>query len=69
VESPRDWTQRLLKHCGLEEEEAVYSPHETQRAVATASAMQVRRPINRDGLGVAEPYRALMGPFIDAYFE
>ena len=67
VEAPQIWTGKLLTHCGLAEEAAVYAPHETQRAVATASAMQVRQPINRRGLGVADPYRAHLKPFIDAY--
>lgn len=67
VEAPAAWTARLLAHCGLPEEEGAYTPHLTQRRVATASALQVRRPINRAGLGVAEPYRATMQPFIDAY--
>ncbi len=68
VEAPREWTQRLLAHCGLAEEDAVHTSHKTDRVVATASALQVRRPINRDGLGVADPYRAYMGAFTDAYF-
>jgi hypothetical protein len=28
----------------------------------------VRRPINRDGLNVAAPYRAHLQPFVDAYW-
>lgn len=67
VEDPPRWTARLLAHCGLSDEPGVHRPHETQRVVTTASAMQVRRPINRDGLGVAAPYRPWLGPFIDAY--
>lgn len=67
VENPALWTSRLLAHCGLDEEAAVYAPHLTERRVATASSLQVRRPINRDGMGVAEPYRAVMRPFIEAF--
>ncbi|WP_242137074.1 sulfotransferase [Sphingomonas sp. TREG-RG-20F-R18-01] len=67
VEAPAEWTARLLEHCGLDEEQGVYAPHLTQRRVATASALQVRRPINRDGLGVAEPYRSFLQPFTAAY--
>ena len=69
VASPEQWTRKLLLHCGLAEESAVYTPHATERVVMTASAMQVRKPINRDGLNVAAPYRAHLQPFIDAYFE
>ncbi len=68
VEQPELWTRKLLSHCGLSEETGVFTPHETERVVATASAMQVRQPINRSGLGVAEPYRAHLQPFIDAYY-
>jgi len=68
IEEPELWTRRLLDHCGLTEEAAVHASHKTQRVVATASAMQVRRPINRDGLNVAGPYREHLKPFIDAYF-
>lgn len=67
VDAPEEWTRRLLSHCGLEEEAAVHAPHKTERVVATASSLQVRRPINRDGLGVAEPYRPFLQPFLDAY--
>lgn len=67
VDDPAGWTARLLAHCGLGEEAGVYTPHLTERRVATASALQVRRPINRDGLGVAEPYRDFLTPFTDAY--
>jgi tetratricopeptide (TPR) repeat protein len=68
VDTPEDWTRKILAHCGLAEEAAVHAPHKTERVVATASAMQVRQPINRSGLGVAEPYRAHLKPFIDAYY-
>ena len=68
VDESAKWTARLLAHCGLAEEEAVYMPHLTQRRVATASSLQVRRPINRDGLGVAKPYRPFMQDFVDAYY-
>ena len=67
VEAPEDWTRRLLDHCGLDEEAGAFQPHLTERRVATASALQVRRPINRDGLNVAEPYRSHLQPFIDTY--
>ena len=67
VDAPEAWTRKLLDHCGLADEAAAYAHHETERAVATASSLQVRRPINRDGLNVAEPFRKHLQPFIDAY--
>lgn len=69
VDAPEEWTRKLMKHCGLTEEAAVFTPHMTERVVATASAMQVRRPINRDGLAVAAPYREHLQPFVDAYYD
>jgi tetratricopeptide (TPR) repeat protein len=67
VDQPQAWTRRLLAHCGLAEEPGVHAAHKTEREVRTASALQVRRPINRDGLNVAVPYRAHLQPFVDAY--
>jgi tetratricopeptide (TPR) repeat protein len=67
VAQPALWTAKLLAHCGLRDEPGVHSPHTTQRVVMTASALQVRRPINRDGLNVAAPYQAWLQPFVDAY--
>jgi tetratricopeptide (TPR) repeat protein len=67
VDAAPDWTRRILAHCGLPDEDAVHRFHETERVVATASALQVRRPINRRGIGVAEPYRPFLQPFIEAY--
>lgn len=67
VDDPEGWTRRILQHCGLADEAGAFAPHKTERVVATASALQVRRPINRDGIGVAEPYRDLMAPFERAY--
>jgi hypothetical protein len=67
VDDPDSWTRRILAHCGLAEEPAVFAPHENRRPVTTASARQVRRPINRQGIGSAEPYRQFLEPFCDAY--
>ncbi len=42
--------RRLLDHCGLPFEQACLNFHQTQRAVRTASAEQVRRPIYRQSI-------------------
>lgn len=68
VTDPETEIRRILAHCGLDEEAGVFTPHENDRAVMTASVMQVRNPISRAGIGVAEPYRGFMQPFIDAYY-
>jgi tetratricopeptide (TPR) repeat protein len=66
---PEQWIRAILGHCGLAEEPAAFTPHENRGRVTTASVMQVRRPINRAGIGSAEPYRPYLKPFIDAYFN
>lgn len=67
VTEPGPWISRMLAHCGLPEEPQAFAPHENRRPVSTASMMQVRRPINRAGVGAAEPYREFLAPFIAAY--
>jgi len=69
VADPAAWTRRLLAHCGLPEEPQVFAPHENARPVATASMVQVRRPIGRESVGSADPYRPFLEPFIAAYYD
>ena len=58
--------RRLLDYCGLPFEAACIDFHKTQRRVHTASAEQVRRPINRDGVDQWKPYAAWLGPLQQA---
>lgn len=67
VTDPHPWIRRLLAHCGLEEEPQVFEPHLAGRQVTTASTLQVRQPINRNGIDAAEPYREFLAPFLQAY--
>lgn len=67
VEQPEATISTVLAHCGLAPEAGVFTPHRTQRSVATASVSQVRQPINRSAVGAAEPYRRHLQPFIDTY--
>ncbi|MBS0212114.1 MAG: sulfotransferase [Proteobacteria bacterium] len=66
--------RQLLEHCGLPFEEGCLRFHENPRAVATASAEQVRRPINRDGLDQwrhfepwLNPLKHALGPVLGQY--
>ena len=43
-------SRRLYAHCGLEWTDAALNFHTQTSAVATPSAAQVRRPINRDAV-------------------
>lgn len=69
VGQPEHWIRRIAAHCGLSEEPAMFAPHRTRRLVTSASVAQVRRPINRDGIGSALPYREFLQPFMDAYYR
>ena len=59
-------TRRLLTYCGAPFEEACLRFHENPRAVRTASAEQVRRPIFREGLEQWRNYEAWLGPLAEA---
>jgi len=54
--------RRMLEHCGLAFEPACLEFHRTERSVRTASSEQVRRPINREGVGQWRDYEAYLAP-------
>ena len=58
-------TRRMLDFLGLEYEPQCLDFHLATDAVATASSEQVRQPLNRKGIGSAEPYRQWLGPLIE----
>ena len=58
-------TRRMLDFLGLEFEPQCLEFHKAADAVATASSEQVRQPLNRKGIGSAEPYRQWLGPLIE----
>lgn len=66
VSDPDTWIRNILAHCGLTEEPQVFTPHKNTMPVATASMAQVRRPIYRDSIGGAQPYREFLAPFSEA---
>jgi tetratricopeptide (TPR) repeat protein len=66
--------RRLLEYCDLPFEDSCLSFHENARAVSTASAEQVRKPIFRGGLEHwrhyepwLNPLKAELGPLNDTY--
>jgi tetratricopeptide (TPR) repeat protein len=74
VEDTEGEVRRLLEFCGLPFEPATLSFYENERAVRTASAPQVRKPIFREGLDQwrnyepwLEPLRRALGDVIEAY--
>lgn len=56
----------LLDFCGLPWDERCLDFHRTERPVRTASHAQVRQPLYRNAIGSADPYRAHLGPLIEA---
>jgi tetratricopeptide (TPR) repeat protein len=62
IDDPEGEIRALLGHLGLPFEEACLNFHENARAVRTASSEQVRRPINREGVGQWQAYAAWLGP-------
>jgi Sulfotransferase family len=74
VDDTEGEVRRLLEFCGLPFEPATLSFYENDRAVRTASAQQVRKPIFRDGLEQwrnyepwLEPLRRSLGDVLETY--
>ncbi len=62
IRDPDTEIRRLLDACGLPFEEACLRPHEARGAVSTASAVQVRKPINAEGVGGWKKYESQLAP-------
>lgn len=69
LDDPEGEVRAMLAYLGLPFEEACMEFHRNTRAVRTASSEQVRRPINRDGMGQWEPYAQWLGPLRAALGE
>jgi hypothetical protein len=74
IDEPEAEIRRLLDHLALPFEPACLNFHQTQRAVRTASSEQVRRPLNRDGIGQwrafepwLDPLKAALGPLVQTW--
>jgi tetratricopeptide (TPR) repeat protein len=57
--------RRLVAYCGLDWNDACLSFHETRRAVRTASAAQVRRPVYKSAVGRWRIYEKQLAPLIE----
>jgi len=51
VDDQEGQTRRILEHCGLGWDDACMAPERAERAVTSASAVQVRSPVNRSSIG------------------
>lgn len=66
VEDPETGIRRLLDFCGLEFEQQCLDFHSLKRPVATASVMQVRKPLYKDAIDHWKNYEAFLGPLLEA---
>ncbi len=66
IDDPEAEIRALLDFLGLPFEPACLAFHETERPVRTASSEQVRRPINREGVGQWRAYAPWLDPLRDA---
>ena len=69
VAEPRSEIRKLLEFCELPWEDACLAFHETERAVQTASAGQVRRPLYQTSVGRWKHYERHLGTLVDALGE
>jgi tetratricopeptide (TPR) repeat protein len=66
VADTENQVRRLLDYCGLPFEEQCLRFYETERAIRTPSAEQVRQPIYQGGLDQWRNYEAHLGPLKEA---
>ncbi len=66
IEDQEARTRRLLEFCGLDWDDRCLRFHESTRGISTASFDQVRRPLNRDGLGRWRQYQHHLAPLFTA---
>ncbi len=69
VADPERWSRALIDFAGLPWDDACLRPHETERAVRTASVWQVRQPVYGSSVGRWKRYEAQMAPFFAALGE
>lgn len=62
VENQEDVSRQIVAHCGLAWDERCLAFHETERAVHTASAWQVRQPIYSTAVKRRQHYEQFLGP-------
>jgi tetratricopeptide (TPR) repeat protein len=66
VDQPQPELDKVLDNLGLEWTDDLLSFYESDRAVRTPSAEQVRRPLNRSSIDRWKPYAQWLGPLREA---
>jgi hypothetical protein len=74
VDDTEAQVRALLRYCGLDFEEQCLRFYETERAIRTPSAEQVRKPVYKEGLEHwrnyerhLEPLKEALGPVLQRY--
>ncbi|MBL4630347.1 MAG: sulfotransferase [Paraglaciecola sp.] len=65
--SPKKWSQKVLAHCHLSDENTLSHFHLNKQETMTSSVAQVRKPVYQDSVGLSEKYSSLMQSFVDNY--
>lgn len=65
VERPEPEVERILKYCNLEFEPACLDFHTLNRPIATASVMQVRKPVYKSSIDHWRNYEPFLGPLLE----
>ena len=58
--------RRIVAHCGLDWNDRCLEFYKTERAVRTASLVQVRQPIYQSSISRWQPYAQLITPLLQA---
>ena len=66
IERPEEQLRPLLDYVGVDWNPAVLEFHRLDRVIRTPSAEQVRRPINREGVGQWKAFEPWLGPLKEA---
>lgn len=66
VQHPEANIKRMLKYCELEFEPACLDFHKLDRPIATASLMQVRKPIYKESIDHWKNYQTFLGSLFNA---
>lgn len=61
IADPEYWSRKLIKHVGLEWDDACLAPHKLERTVKTASQWQVRQPIYKTSVQRWKNYEKHLG--------
>ncbi|MGI0134347.1 MAG: sulfotransferase family protein, partial [Candidatus Micrarchaeaceae archaeon] len=64
LENPEQELRRILAFCELEFDPACLAFHKVERAVTTASVLQVRKPIYKDSVNRWKKYESHLGPLL-----